>query len=440
VTATGRVGALLALSLLWGCAARGPAADAGGAGGDTPAAPITADAATTEGRAAIVDAVLGILAENYAAGTHGSDPRLTLAGARQDLVQAPDAEAFYQALNESLRTAGSTHLYAYRPGRDLYDRDSRETRLVGASLRDVGGYLFVADVWEGGPAFQAGLRYGDELLPVDGLPARLDPLPAGTDALRLWVRRSRESEPVYMDVTPVGGETIWYLTEATRASIRKLSAGNCRVGLIHLRTFADEALVDELITGAEFSESDGLILDLRGNTGGEIRLAGEVLDLLTREPSIWITYRDRPYPFPATTWNLPLMVLVDENTRSAAEIFAAAVQARGLGTVVGIPTPGQVQGSRLFPLPDGARLLVPVSDVILPDGDSLEGRGVIPDEIVDRPIMYAAGLDPQLDRAVELLQDQLACPEDLPPETFPHETLPGNNGPAEAGSGGSPMP
>ncbi len=430
--------AFLAAGLLWGCAARSPAVSPPATGGQSMA--VTADAATPEGRSAILDAVLQILAENFASGTGpGEDPELALEAAQPALVQATDAAAFYSALNETLSVSRSNHLYAFRPGRDLYDRDSRETKLVGATLRDVGGYLFVADVWEGGPAFLAGLRFGDELLPLNGEPAQLDPLPAGTDALRLWVRQTRESEPVYMDVTPVGGETLWYLTEASRASIRKLPAGNCRVGLLHLRTFADETLVNELTTGAEFNDAHGLILDLRGNAGGEVRLAGELMDLLTREPSVWITYRDHPYPFPATSWNLPLVVLVDENTRSAAEIFAAAVQSRGLGTVVGIPTPGQVQGSRLFPLPDGARLLVPVSDVILPDGDSLEGRGVIPDEIVDRPIMYAAGDDPQLNRAVELLQRQLACPEELPDETFPHENLPRDSGAAEAGSGGTPV-
>jgi carboxyl-terminal processing protease len=199
--------------------------------------------------------------------------------------------------------------------------------------------------------------------------------------------------------------------------------GACRIGLIHLRTFADEDLIDELITGAHFNDADGLIIDLRGNRGGEIRLAGELLDLLSREPSIWIQYRNRQYPFPATSWNRPLVVLVDEQTRSAAELFAAAVQIRKLGALVGSPTAGQVQGSRLFPLPDGSRLLVPITRVTLPDGAPLEEAGVIPDFIVPRPLMYADDGDPPMVRAMEILGGQLACPEPLPPERFPQEQL-----------------
>jgi C-terminal processing protease CtpA/Prc len=141
---------------------------------------------------------------------------------------------------------------------------------------------------------------------------------------------------------------------------------------------------------------DGLIIDLRGNRGGEIRLAGELLDLLSRQPSVWIQYRNRQYPFPATSWNRPL---------------------------VGTVTAGQVQGSRLFSLPDGSRLLVPITRVTLPDGSPLEDQGVIPDVYVPRPLMYANAEDPPMARAMEILAGQLACPEPLPPEKFPQERL-----------------
>ncbi len=129
-------------------------------------------------------------------------------------------------------------------------------------------------------------------------------------------------------------------------------------------------------------------------------------------------------------------MLVDGTTRSAAEIFAAAVQSRGLGILVGSRTAGQVRGSRLFPLPDGSRLLLPVSDVTWPGGAALEHRGVSPDVAVTRPLMFAAGTDPVKDEALRLLEEQLACPEELPEETFPHEAL--SPGPAAGGGGASP--
>jgi len=373
-------------------------------------------------------------------GLPSQDPATHLAARREELLALADAEAFYAALNETLTATGVGHMYVFRAGRDLFDRDELEDRMVGATLRQVDEYFFVDDVWEGGPAAQAGLLYGDQLLPVDSRPPLLDPLPPGDDGLRLWVRRSRESPPFFVNITPVAGNTAWYLAEATRASLSQVPMGGCRIGHIHLRTFADEALVEELITGADFDDSDGLVIDLRGNDGGEIRLAGEVFDLLTREPSVWIRYDRRSYPFPATSWNRPLVVLVDTRTRSAAEIFAAAVQARGLGTIVGTTTAGQVQGSRLFPLPDGSRFLVPVSQVLLPDGQALEERGVIPDVTSERPLMFAAGSDPPMTDAMEVLAQHLACPEEMPAESFPQETLPPEESPGGAGGHSVPMP
>ncbi|TDI39897.1 MAG: hypothetical protein E2P00_08820 [Acidobacteria bacterium] len=430
---------LLIMSLSAGCAARGTSGRPGAAGDSATGA--HADTATTEGRATVLDAMATILAAEYMGeGSPAPDPAAHLVARRDELLALTDMGAFYAALNETLADTGIGHLYVFRAGRDLFDRDKLEDRMVGATLRQIDDYFFVDDVWEGGPAALAGLRHGDQLLPVGEGSPMLDPLPPGKDRLRLWVRRTRESPPFFLDITPVAGDTSWYLAEATRASLSRVTMGACRIGRVHLRTFADETLVDELITGADFDDSDGLIIDLRGNGGGEIRLAGEILDLLTREPSVWIMYEQRSYPFPATSWNLPLVVLVDGRTRSAAEIFAAAVQARGLGTIIGTTTAGQVLGSRLFPLPDGSRFLVPVSQVLLADGESLEGRGVIPDVSSERPLMFADGDDPPMAHAMEVLAQQLACPEELPAESFPQETLPQEIRTDDAGDSIEPVP
>jgi C-terminal processing protease CtpA/Prc len=406
--------------LVAGCAGRAARLPGPGQGDETT----PADTTTREGRLRVLDSALEILAENYVPSETATGSAAQRLREERDLLLAiQDPDTFYDSVNEVLRDAGNQHLYLYRPGRDLFNREADESRLIGATSREVDGYVFVDDVWEGGPAAEAGLQYGDELLPSNGHKPVLDPIPRGEERVRLWVRRAREREPFHLTIDSVEGDTLWYLTESTRASIRTIQMGACRIGVVHLRTFADEQLTEELVTGAQFDDADGLILDLRNNRGGEIRLAGELLDLLTREPSIWIQYRSRQYPFPATSWNRPLVVLVNGETRSAAEIFAAAVQARKLGPLVGSSTAGQVQGSRLFPLPDGSRLLVPITRVFLPDGSPLEGRGVAPDISVSRPLAYAEGEDPPMARAVQILSEQLACPEPLPPETFPQEEL-----------------
>ncbi|MFQ5671028.1 MAG: S41 family peptidase [Acidobacteriota bacterium] len=406
----------------------------------TGTAPV-ADVGTATGRRQVLDALIATLEEQYVPAVEGMLlPADRLREARESLTAAGEPARFYAAVNAQLRLSGNRHLYLYAPGHDVFDRPAGETRLVGATSRTVDGFVYVDDIWEGGPADRAGLKYGDQLLPSEDEAPRLDPLPASVKRLTLWVRRTRDAEPTFLSIDSLGGDTLWYLAEATRSSIRTLKAGTCRIGVVHVRTLADKDLVEDLITGAQFNDVDGLILDLRGNAGGEIRLAGELLDLVSRQPSVWITYREQRYPFPATSWNHPLAILVDEKTRSAAEIFAAAIQVRHLGTVIGTPTAGQVQGSRLFPLPDGSRLLVPVTRVSLPDGLPMEGRGVTPDIIVERPLPFAAGRDPVLERARTLLTNQVACPEDLPAETFPQEKLSPERKPDSRGPSRGQMP
>ena len=416
---------LLVAILSAGCAgARGEPATAGRLRGDRGTSPAAVDAGNRAGRRAVLDAIEETFEANLAEPDGPATEALARLRAQRDTLLAQDsATAFYDALNAILREGGNPHLHVYRPGRDLFDQETADRWIVGATLRRVDGYSFVDDIWEGGPAEEAGLIYGDELLPVGDRQPMLDPLPAGTRRVRLWIRRTRESEPFFLDVEAVQGDTVWYLAESTRSSIRTVDHGGCKVGIIHLRTFADEDLTDELVTGAHFDNADGLVLDLRGNRGGEVRLAGEIFDLLSRRRSLWIHYHNNVYSFPPTSWNRPLVILVDGETYSAAEIFASAAQVLDLATVVGTRTAGRVQASRVFPLPGGARLMLPVSRVTLPDGSDLEERGVIPDLPVERPLMYAAGADPPMERALALLRQQLACPEELPPERFPQEKV-----------------
>jgi C-terminal processing protease CtpA/Prc len=367
-----------------------------------------------------------VMAENFLdPGFGGVTLPALLDESRLALLTAPDAETFHLLLDRLLQRAGTGHLALIRPGQDLYRRETGRTRLVGATARRLdSGHVFVDDVFEGGPAARAGLLFGDELLPEGGHEAQLDPLPADRTSLTLWVRRARDAELFHLTLQPELGDTLEALAAASRSSLRLQEEGTCHVGVLHLRTLADDPLMQELLTGAQFDAADGLVLDLRGNRGGDVRLAGELFDLLTRQPTLRLSYRDRRFPFPATSWNRPLVVLVNEETRSAAEIFAAAVQARRLGPVIGMPTPGEVLGSRLFELPDGSRLLVPVSSVTLLDGTPLQGRGIRPDEQVDRPLLYAAGADPQMERAIESLRSVMACPEALPEEKFPQKAIP----------------
>jgi carboxyl-terminal processing protease len=126
----------------------------------------------------------------------------------------------------------------------------------------------------------------------------------------------------------------------------------------------------------------GLILDLRGNSGGDFdlfigrffRSPVQCLSVRTRDGVSDYTIEPAPDPYLS-----PVVLLLDEMSLSAAELFAAALQATGRGIVVGKRSPGRALGTKSVLLPSGSLLVYPDRQYCMPDGTVLEGRGVIPD-------------------------------------------------------------
>ena len=108
----------------------------------------------------------------------------------------------------------------------------------------------------------------------------------------------------------------------------------------------------------------------------------------------------------APTWRKPVVLLVDGGTRSGKEILAFAFQEYGIGPVVGSVTAGAVVGGSPFLLSDGSLLFLATMDSTV-NGTRLEGIGVTPDVEVKLDLPYAAGADPQLESAVNILLETI---------------------------------
>jgi carboxyl-terminal processing protease len=178
--------------------------------------------------------------------------------------------------------------------------------------------------------------------------------------------------------------------------------------------FNDQKPVERAMKKAR--ESKSLVLDLRGNGGGAVdTLHTLVTYLFNREVHV-ATEKGRKGEKPFTAKGRkdafagPLVVLVDSRSGSAAEVLARLVQIEKRGTVIGDRTAGAVMTSRIFPHSVGIGALafyatsITVGDVRMSDGESLEHKGVTPDEML-RPTGadLAAGRDPVLARAITLL-------------------------------------
>ena len=199
--------------------------------------------------------------------------------------------------------------------------------------------------------------------------------------------------------------------------------------------YLTEAKVDIFIERA--SKHSALVLDLRGNPGGETESLGNMLaGVFDHDVKVAdrIGKRDsKPFiakrPISAHLYRGKLIVLVDSESDSSSELFARVVQLEHRGTVIGDKTAGAVMEARYYPESSGGDtrvffgFSVTQADLKMSDGKSLEHAGVTPDEIVIPTAQdLAAGRDPVMSRAAALAGVKLS-PEDAA-KLFPFEWLP----------------
>jgi carboxyl-terminal processing protease len=124
----------------------------------------------------------------------------------------------------------------------------------------------------------------------------------------------------------------------------------------------------------------------------------------TYGPTLALTGRNGTTNLVGYRWGKPVAMLVNGGTRSGKEVLAYGFKKNGFGQVIGERTAGALLAGTAFLLPDGSLLILAVEDAAV-DGERIEGKGVPPSIEVPFDIRYAAGKDPQLDKAIAVLAD-----------------------------------
>jgi carboxyl-terminal processing protease len=272
----------------------------------------------------------------------------------------------------------------------------------------------IVEVYEGTPAQQAGLHAGDRLVSIDGQSVAgmaLDEMttlvrgPAGT-SVRLVVQRGDDptERPFSVERAEIHLQFV------------KDKVVEDDIGYVLLRGFPEPSVVDSIEKDIATFQSEGvhgLVLDLRGNSGGRIDVGTRLLSHFLPNGSSAYQEVDRGgqnslhSTHGTGQYGLPLVVLVDGGTASMGEIFASAVQEHGAATIIGTNTAGSVAAAQVFGLPDGSGVQVTVFEILSPDGKPLNKVGVSPDEVIASDTSGSS--DPVLARAVEILHDQIAA-------------------------------
>ena len=280
-------------------------------------------------------------------------------------------------------------------------------------MEDNSGFEIIK-VNEGGSADEAGLKVGDLIVAVDGKPvAEMD-----ANQARDMVRGE---EGTFVEITIVrSGKERTFSVERKRVQMpvatAQLLEGN--VGLITITNF-DSRCADETITAIESLMEQGatsLIFDVRNNPGGYASELVAVLDHLLPEGPLFRTVdyagNEDVDTSDAECLDIPMAVLVNGSSYSAAEFFAAALSEYEAAVVVGEKTCGKGYFQSTYELKDGSAVGLSIGKYFTPEGVSLADVGVTPDVIVEvdeetAAAIYAGTLDPmedpQIQAAVEAL-------------------------------------
>ncbi len=347
---------------------------------------------------------------------------------REELLSRDYAnrEDAYITIRNSLKKLGDKYTRFLDPEEfeSLTNQTSGELSGVGVriEINEKTGVLTVVDALPNSPALEAGLKSGDQILKIDEQPTSLMSLEQASEAMRGEV-----GTDLVLDIYRPQEQS--FAVTLTRAQIEVPSVNyqvkeedGLRLGYIKLDEFSAHA-AEQMQRAIEKMSQDKIsafVLDLRGNPGGLLFASVDIARMWMDNGLIVRTVDrkggDREFSANHTAiTDLPLVVLVDENSASASEILAGALKDNKRATIVGTTTFGKGTVQSLHSLSDGSGLAVTMSRYYPPSGISINKKGITPNIAQDltrddkirlskNPGLVATKDDPQYEKAINVLK------------------------------------
>lgn len=337
-----------------------------------------------------------------------------------DYYEEVDSETLIQgAIDGMLASLDDPYTFYYSPSQMQESLENHSGRYSGIGIlvsSDKDGGMCVNRVFRDSPANKAGLLAGDVITHVNGISVSAETTEnfnnavalvkgeKGTTVVEITVRRKSESKVFTVTRGSVNINRVeYYILDD--------------VGYIILYEFLGDALtgVKEALRAFNDASVKGIIFDVRSNPGGELYTCLNITDLMIPEGLIMYTedrYGNKQNHYSNEyAYGLPMVVLVNEMTASASEVFTAAIQDYDMGVVMGTNTFGKgiVQQLHTFPS-DGAGMQLTIEAYYTPSGRNIHKVGITPDIVVELSEDYDPSIytpDMENDNQLKAAYDQV---------------------------------
>ncbi|MFA5076365.1 MAG: S41 family peptidase [Patescibacteria group bacterium] len=328
--------------------------------------------------------------------------------------QVTDSQLFYGALAGIVAALGDSHSSFFDPEmtRNFSEELAGSFEGIGAEIAIKKNQLMIVSPLPATPAYRAGLQAEDRILAIDGQETLVMPLDYAVSIIRgakgtvvkLLIMRTGWPEPrefeIIRDVIQFESVT-WEMKDQNIAYLK-------------ITSFNDDTqqLFNQAVAQIVMKNPKGIILDLRSNPGGFFNDSVNVASAWIEDGVVVIESsngdkKEFSARGQARLKDYPTVVLVNKGSASASEIVAGALQDYKKATIVGQTTFGKGSVQDLRPLADGSSVKITVADWLTPQGRQIDEVGITPDVVIELTgDDFDNSLDPQLDKALEILQSK----------------------------------
>ncbi len=327
--------------------------------------------------------------------------------------QIETSEEAYSAIEDMLKPLDDPYTRILRPK----DYELLKSSNFGSEINGVGlqlgedensNRIKVISTLAGSPAEEAGIISGDFIYSVDGISS--EELGLANTASKL---RGESGTKVLIEITSNSGVTKEIDLERRSVDLRPVRTKRLRndshtIGYLRITQFSESVpkKIEEALGELKDKEVEGIILDLRNNSGGLVSSGIAVADSFLKESPVVETkdrngIKDAIISQEETFFDGPMVTLVNKGTASASEILAGALQDNERSTLMGVQTYGKGLIQSLKSLGEESGLAITVASYLTPKGNNIQGKGITPEKFLDIPeaVEYGSSEDKWLRNA-----------------------------------------